>query len=543
MKRKLNQMDDVIRNITLSFTKSNSSSLLMVIGDHGMTQQGDHGGDELNEIETAMFIYTNKPNYFSSLKQNERSVSQIDLVPTLSWFLHVLIPYSSLGMIITDLIPIEERYFAMKLNFEQIEMYLKYIPFTTSFSDKLQELRADLRTIFISLDKERNLTMIENLFQEFKFELQSHCRHQWSTFNVTRIIIGLILMLLSCLIFILIYFKLSNVLNNYKNMIFNVTLAIMYFIISFSNSFIINEAICLNFLLQTIILMSKIKIFQKFLLSFLLYLTRAFLICREEQQPYCVDPIWLVSKVSDTSDIFLPLIAAILWLIIFILTCNYSYILPYISYLLVIGYWFNIPHAISLFYISIIMQILCVLLNPNRFDRLIYSILIFVVGYRFSFVIFLQYFIYYILSYENDQSFSLLLSILADYCFYATGHQPVLSQIRWTAAFPTINYSINSYLSLIINSLFVRGIFILIETFSGQILNIIFIRKLFHKKYQDKLLRNIVIIDCFKLMITALSVFILRRHLMLWKIFCPRFLFHLIGFIIKWLFVLLTMKL
>ncbi|CAF2725058.1 unnamed protein product [Rotaria sp. Silwood2] len=543
MKRKLNQMDDVIRNISLSFNKSNSSSLLMVIGDHGMTQQGDHGGDELNEIETAMFIYTNKPNYFSLSQQNEKSVSQIDLVPTLSWFLHTLIPFSSLGMMIIDIIPVEQRYVAMKLNFEQIEIYLKQISLTLPLSDKLQELRANLRTIFISFDRERNLTMIENLFNEFKFELQTHFRLQWSTFNVFRIIVGLVLMLLSCLIFILIYLKLFTILINYGNMIFNISLVLMYFTISFSNSFIINEAMCLYFLLQTIILISKRKILQKVLLSFLLFLTRAFLICREEQQPYCIDPIWLIKKLSDTSDYFLSFMAAIVWLIILILTCNYLDFLPYISYISVVGYWFNISYTLSIFYLSIIIQICFVLLNPNRFDKLIYSILIFVVGYRFSFVIFLQYFFYHIVLNDNNQSFSLLLSILADYFFYATGHQPVLSQIRWTAAFPTQNSSLNVYLSLIINSLIVRGIFVLIETFSGQILNVIFIRKMYQKKYQKALFKKVFIIDCFKLMIISLSVFILRRHLMLWKIFCPRFLFQLVGFIIKWLFVILTIKL
>ena len=102
---------------------------------------------------------------------------------------------------------------------------------------------------------------------------------------------------------------------------------------------------------------------------------------------------------------------------------------------------------------------------------------------------------------------------------------------------------LNIYLSLIINSLFVRGIFVLIETFSGQILNVIFIRKMFPKRSQNELLKHVLIIDCWKLLMTSLSVFILRRHLMLWKIFCPRFLFQLVGFIIKCLFVLLTTKL
>jgi len=315
----------------------------------------------------------------------------------------------------------------------------------------------------------------------------------------------------------------------------------MYFSISFSNSFIINEGICLYFLLQTMILTTKIDILQKFLLSFLLFLTRTFLICREEQQPYCYDPLWLISKSSDTSNDILPLISAIIWLFILSLTCNYSYILPYISFLCVIGYWFNISNILSIYYFSIIIQICFVLFNPSRFDTLIYSILIFVVGYRFSFVIFLQYFIYYITlnNNNNNRLFSLFLCILTDYFFYATGHQPVLSQIRWTAAFPTENS-----LSLIINSLFIRGLFVLIETFSCQILNIILIRKMIEKKSEKELLlKNILIINYWKLMNTSLSVFIFRRHLMLWKIFSPRFLFKLIGFFIQFLFVFLTIKL
>jgi hypothetical protein len=539
MKRKLNQMDDVIRNITLSFDTSNSSSLLMVIGDHGMTQQGDHGGDELNEIETAMFLYTNKPDYFVLSDRKEKTVSQIDLVPTLSWFLHSVIPFSNLGMMIIDIIPFEQRYVAMKLNFQQIEIYLKHISLTLPLSDKLQELRANLHTIFITFDRERNLPMIEDLFNEFKFELQTHFRRQWSTFNIFRIIIGLIIMLVSCVILVFISWKLSKTIINYGNLIFHVSLALLYFAISFSNSFIINEAMCLYFLIQTIILITKMKLLEKFLLSSLLFLTRAFLICREEQQPYCVDPFWLLTKSSDTSSYFLPFLSAILWFIILILTPNYSYI----SYLSVVAYWFNIPHTLSIFYVSIIIQICFVLLKPSRFDTLIYSILIFVVGYRFSLVIFLQYFIYYILFNDNNRSFPLLLSLLADYFFYATGHQPVLSQIRWTAAFPITNAALNVYLSVIINSSFARGIFILIETFSGQILNIIFIRKMVQKRYQEEFLRHILILDCFKLLTISLSVFILRRHLMLWKIFSPRFLFQLVGFIIKWLFVILTIQL
>ncbi|CAF4307356.1 unnamed protein product [Rotaria sp. Silwood2] len=78
------------------------------------------------------------------------------------------------------------------------------------------------------------------------------------------------------------------------------------------------------------ILKFNIHILQKFFVSVLLFLTQASLICREEQQPYCVDPIWLLSKSSDTSNYILPFVSAIIWLFLLILTCNYSYFLPYI---------------------------------------------------------------------------------------------------------------------------------------------------------------------------------------------------------------------
>ncbi len=35
-------------------------TLLVVIGDHGMTEVGDHGGDSKPEIESALFFYSKK---------------------------------------------------------------------------------------------------------------------------------------------------------------------------------------------------------------------------------------------------------------------------------------------------------------------------------------------------------------------------------------------------------------------------------------------------------------------------------------------------
>lgn len=37
-----------------------NDTLLVVIGDHGMTETGDHGGDSRLELETALFFYSKK---------------------------------------------------------------------------------------------------------------------------------------------------------------------------------------------------------------------------------------------------------------------------------------------------------------------------------------------------------------------------------------------------------------------------------------------------------------------------------------------------
>lgn len=51
--------------IDLSFSRRvisnlDNDTLLYVFGDHGMTQNGDHGGDSENEITSALFFHSRK---------------------------------------------------------------------------------------------------------------------------------------------------------------------------------------------------------------------------------------------------------------------------------------------------------------------------------------------------------------------------------------------------------------------------------------------------------------------------------------------------
>jgi len=48
-------------------------TVLFVFGDHGMTRTGDHGGDSLDELEAALFVYSKQPK-FSIQQVNVASV-------------------------------------------------------------------------------------------------------------------------------------------------------------------------------------------------------------------------------------------------------------------------------------------------------------------------------------------------------------------------------------------------------------------------------------------------------------------------------------
>ena len=109
MTAKLQQMDQVFRQVT---DLLDDSTLLVVMGDHGMDIKGDHGGESFDEVQAALWMYSKKGTFGRSSPDfvvppphaRERPVGQIDLVPTLSLLLGMPIPFNNLGA------PIEEAF-------------------------------------------------------------------------------------------------------------------------------------------------------------------------------------------------------------------------------------------------------------------------------------------------------------------------------------------------------------------------------------------------------------------------------------------------
>ncbi|XP_066924304.1 GPI ethanolamine phosphate transferase 3-like [Clytia hemisphaerica] len=98
MTRKLTEMDKVIKDLTETMDEE---TILFVMGDHGMTRSGDHGGDSKDEVMAGLFVYSKKGLFQPTQDHLDLpKVSQIDLVPTLSLLLDQPIPFSNLGTII-----------------------------------------------------------------------------------------------------------------------------------------------------------------------------------------------------------------------------------------------------------------------------------------------------------------------------------------------------------------------------------------------------------------------------------------------------------
>lgn len=111
-------MDELIKNLTQTIEED---TILFVMGDHGMTNNGDHGGDSQLETESALFVYAMN-GYFEETEKIP-IINQIDFPPTLSLLMDIPIPFSNLGLIIEDLIPKDRLNNALKLNVIQMMRY------------------------------------------------------------------------------------------------------------------------------------------------------------------------------------------------------------------------------------------------------------------------------------------------------------------------------------------------------------------------------------------------------------------------------------
>ncbi|XP_061391241.1 GPI ethanolamine phosphate transferase 3 [Musca vetustissima] len=205
MSRKLKEMNDIIRNVV---SQMSDDTTLLVMGDHGMTISGDHGGDSNDETNALLFAYTKKTNFLNGEYGSDTDVmQQIDLVPTLATILGIPIPYSNLGLINFNIVPdvavphmtkLQSLILHVWQNAQQIYTYFYNYAVENKRSFNVEEMdRMD--TEFILLTHRVKSIYNEAAFKSFIGDLNVHlrqilstCRELWVKFDATQMSQGLL---------------------------------------------------------------------------------------------------------------------------------------------------------------------------------------------------------------------------------------------------------------------------------------------------------------------------------------------------------------
>jgi phosphatidylinositol glycan class O len=196
MARKLSEMNEVIRKYAEAI---DDDTMLIVMGDHGMTDSGDHGGSSDDETEALLFAYSKSKPFVSRLFDNYTDeIQQIDFTSTLATILGVPIPFSNLGSISFQLLPdisysnIQRReLLAMHLwqNAKQIKNYFNVYSLEDEnvFSnDALDDIDAKYDIFEHRVDTIHSDEAFRSLAGEVKNHLTGlleMCREIWINFN------------------------------------------------------------------------------------------------------------------------------------------------------------------------------------------------------------------------------------------------------------------------------------------------------------------------------------------------------------------------
>eukprot|EP00980_Cylindrotheca_fusiformis_P029438 scaffold23476_cov125-Cylindrotheca_fusiformis.AAC.6 len=285
MDAKFRQMDEALSSTLDKLDESDSCHLALIFGDHGMTEDGNHGGGSDEEVNAALFVHFSPACHVDDddslsfkhashimgekyVQEVFQSIHQIDLVPTISVLLGLPIPYQNLGGIVPSLLGSKDiRYTAaaLALNAAQVWRYFTIYSETANKLPNLPELQTQLNDA-ISVYREalqHNEDASDSnafyqacgLFKVFLADASELGHRVWTRFDTVGMTMGgviLFFVLLSSIRSLLI--ETGSILSTPKNRILETTLTIMFVVfqsamLSFSNSYIAAEQGIVTFMM------------------------------------------------------------------------------------------------------------------------------------------------------------------------------------------------------------------------------------------------------------------------------------------------------
>lgn len=223
MKPKQKEMDSIIENV---YNNLDEDTVFIVLGDHGMNEIGNHGGSSNGETSAALLFLSKK---FKSLNLGLKSpvssnndensfefykkIQQIDLVPTISAFLHLPIPCNNLGVIIEEFLPLWDSVERMKILKQNLNQFNK------------------INSNLIDLNSNNEIQIMKNLLS-----FQDTLTKSATNYNYDNIFIGIILIsTVSIFLFISLVKEFS-----YSSVVYT-GFALVYGITSFGSSLVEEE--------------------------------------------------------------------------------------------------------------------------------------------------------------------------------------------------------------------------------------------------------------------------------------------------------------
>ncbi|XP_009998003.1 PREDICTED: LOW QUALITY PROTEIN: GPI ethanolamine phosphate transferase 3 [Chaetura pelagica] len=266
MAKKLTQMNEMLRSLV---DHLGNDTLLLVAGDHGMTETGDHGGDSEKEVNAALFVYSKSPLFGTGPPEEPEAVPQVNLVPTVALLLGVPIPYSNIGEVMAELFSRDDD--AVSAVLQQLSVYhinAKQVDrFLHSYSLVAQDLPAEqlqrLQELFsgaveehtqllaqvqgatlVPPDLESRLGSLIGRFQLYLREARAVCTQSWARFPPLRMGGGRTLIV-----------GLRQRLRAWLGLAFPMSILLFRCGAMFSDSFVVAEARVAPFLLASLVVL------------------------------------------------------------------------------------------------------------------------------------------------------------------------------------------------------------------------------------------------------------------------------------------------
>lgn len=207
MKPKQEEMDSVLRRLyeyAETSQKRKESVLIVLMGDHGMNEIGNHGASSVGETNAALLFISPKFNHKNEQKapladspdySYYSSVSQIDLVPTLAGLLNFPIPKNSLGIIIRELLelwPSEKQKLAILM-----ENCNQFMDLFSAKHDKLEHL--DVWEKWSQLQDSKVVSSIDDHF-DFLLKVQDILASAATNYNYDDMWTGFALTVVSAVV-------------------------------------------------------------------------------------------------------------------------------------------------------------------------------------------------------------------------------------------------------------------------------------------------------------------------------------------------------